>query len=239
MTISKLLSGAGILAAMAIAPVSAYASDQPGQAVNAWTEEPSGGLDNADAGLTLPTANVTRGDGALNTITGQLLHTRDVDLYKINITDATNFNAVCTAGSGTGNTILYLFDAMGHGVTCNDDNPAGGITPRITGTFVSGPGMYFLGVSRISVGFGSIYQMALNAGATNMWPITPTNVEYAPTNPADVLTSWSNSPNPGFGDLFNYNYTVTLNGAGFATTPAPGAAGLLGLGGLLMARRRR
>jgi MYXO-CTERM domain-containing protein len=50
--------------------------------------------------------------------------------------------------------------------------------------------------------------------------------------------NWTNDGgNPS--QMFAQAYTLTLTGAGYHTTPAPGAAGLIGLGGLLAARRRR
>jgi uncharacterized protein (TIGR03382 family) len=62
-------------------------------------------------------------------------------------------------------------------------------------------------------------------------------VEYGPLSPTSVLTSWE--PFAGAFLPFNFNYTITLAGAGYSTTPAPGAAGLLVLGALVMFRRRR
>jgi MYXO-CTERM domain-containing protein len=50
-----------------------------------------------------------------------------------------------------------------------------------------------------------------------------------------VLSGWAHTPLEGV----TGNYTIALTGAEFHTVPSPGAAAVLGLGGLPAARRRR
>ncbi len=225
----------------------AFASDQPGTTASQWFEEASGGANGGllgDAGQFLPPnadqGNLTRGAGPLTEIRGRLVFTRDVDLFCINITDPVNFTASMPASAGIGDSVLYLFDTAGHGIAANDNDPAGGSGAKLTGAFVPSAGLYFLAASRISVGFGSVYQMPLNGAGGPMFPqMAPNNTENGPLNAADVLTGWANSPTPGFGDLFNFNYTITLTGAGYHQVPASSAGLVLALGGLAATRRRR
>lgn len=237
-----LILGGTLLAAAG----NAFASDQPGTTASQWFEEFSGGLNGGllgDAGQFLPPnpdqGNLTRGAGPLTEIRGRLVFTRDVDLFCINITDPASFTATMPGSAGIGDSVLYLFDTAGHGIAANDNDPAGGIGAKLTGAFVPAPGLYFLGASRISVGFGSVYQSPLNGAGAPMFPQSPNNVEYGPISAADVLTGWSNNPTPGFGDLFNFNYTITLTGAGYHQVPASSAGLVLALGGLAATRRRR
>ena len=241
-----------LLAAGAIALAApAFASDQPGVAGNAWKEEGSGGVNYTgaiptDAGqypigyVTTDKANATRGEGPLNTITGTLTFTQDVDMFCIAITDPAGFSALVSGNGFAGSPNIALFDTQGHGIAFNDNNPANNSSTqsRLTNLFTASQpaGLYFIAVSRND---GSVLNYPFNAAATTMFPTSPANVEYGPINPTDVLTSWQNPGGGGGFQLSNFNYTITLTGAGFHQLPAPGAAGLLAMGGLVAMRRRR
>jgi len=127
-----------------------------------------------DAGQLPATAQMTSCSGALTQIVGALAAS-DVDMYCILISDVANFSATTTGGT-TADTQLFLFDLNGNGVTFNDDNPAGGLQSRITGTFVPGPDQYYLAVDRYN---GN----PVNAANALIWLDSPYNVERAPDGP--------------------------------------------------------
>jgi MYXO-CTERM domain-containing protein len=243
------------IATMLAAAAPAFASDQPGTAADRWKEEltapvPQGAT---DAGFLVSTANMTRGAGPLNTITGTCTPSAnvslDADVFCITITDPTNFSA--TVGGGT-DSVLALFDSAGHGVAFNDDRTdsvtsrGARLTNLFTGSVVAG-GTYYLGIALNGSLSGNVaFNRPLDAGGNLMFQgqpdLTPTDdvqrrAEYGPLSTTSVLTSWE--PFPSNFLPFSFNYTITLTGAGYSTTPAPGAAGLLGLAALVAGRRRR
>lgn len=230
------------LAGLAFVPASiALASDQPGTTADQWKEELSGVTaveHTTDAGKFPSEANLTRGGGPLNRITGQLVRLRDVDMYCIAITDPTAFSATT---SGTNDTNLALFNLDGTGIAFNDNDPTGGNDSRLTNLFTASlpPGLYFLAINRNDAFGPGVFNYPLSGTSPMFHTLPPTvrNVEYGPNNPLAPLTSW-NYNSTGF-EPFNYTYTITLTGAGYHQLPAPGAALLLGLGGLCAARRRR
>lgn len=230
-----------IMAGLALGPAAAYASDQGGTTPDQWKEEFSGGINGAtDAGQTLPTANLTRGAGPLNRITGTFQFTRDVDMYCIYISDPANFSAGFSGGTDTN---LALFDTLGRGIAFNDNNPAGGNAGKLSNAFTAAlaPGLFYLAANR-NDSFGGIYNYPLDAGNNPIFnalgnPPPNRNVEYGPNNPAATLDHYSYQIT-GF-EGFNSNYTINLTGASYHQLPAPSAAALLGLGGLMAARRRR
>ncbi len=244
------------IATMLAAAAPAFASDQPGTAADRWKEElsapaPQGAT---DSGFLVSTANLTRGAGPLNTITGTLTAAAfvslDADMFAITITDPANFSAVTAGGT---DYCLALFDSAGHGIVFND-NRTDSMTSNgalITNLFTSGltaGGTYYLGIAKTngSINAAISYTRPLDAMGALMFTGDPSGqvpndlvrrAEYGPLSPTAVLTSWE--PFPSNFTPFNNNYTITLTGAGYSTTPAPGAAGLLGLGALAAFRRRR
>jgi hypothetical protein len=211
-----------------------------------------------DATESLP-GQTTVGVGSLTTIRGTInslnggVQSEWVDAYRIYIPVAADFRAStrnAVTDAGVGNTQLFLFDQNGFGITMNDDDPAGGTVPGgspsqsvITGAFVPGPGYYMLAVSaypNIDVGLpGQDLTPTFARGADGMeiWsPFSPRNAELAPTGAHGPLVSWSHNMDPY---AIAAAYQIDLQGASFAQAPAPGAAVLLGLGGLLVSRRRR
>lgn len=182
-----------------------------------------------DAPALLPGQAVTgppKGD--LEFIHGSFLGAGDVDLYQIFIHRPALFNA-STVDFTTADTQLFLFDLNGNGVTHNDDNvmPGIGLQSRITGLFVTAPGIYYLAITQYN-------NDPLNPANALIWNNTPFRSERRPDGPGapGPLDSWTTS---GIGGAFSY--TIELSGVLFI--PAPGAMALLGLGGLFAMRRRR
>ena len=161
-------------------------------------------------------------------ITGSFLGADDVDLYQIFIDRPGNLN-ISTVDRTTADTQLFLFDINGNGVTHNDDNvmPGIGLQSRITGQFVTSPGIYYLAITQYN-------NDPLNPANALIWNNTPFRSERRPDGPGapGPLDSWTTS---GIGGAFSY--TIELSGVRFI--PAPGAMALLGLGGLFAMRRRR
>ncbi len=183
-------------------------------------------VEQGDAGDLIGTAQHTVGSGSLDSISGVHI-TDDVDLYCIRILDVGRFFATTTGGTSF-DTQMWLFDADGYGVSFDDDDPNGGLQSRLTGQFVPGPGIYYLGVSRYN-------RDAVDGSGALLWNSSPFNVERAPDGPGagNPLAGWVNTTSAGG------EYTIFLGGAGFCEVPAPGALALLGLGGFAAAGRRR
>lgn len=159
----------------------------------------------------------------------------DVDMFKICITNPTDFSA-CSYNSAL-DTQLQLFDASGLGVYANDDI-SGEIGPSLLpANDPLGPtsaGLYYLGVSQWSAD-------PLSAGGeifSGSWDDV-----MGPTGPggASPVIGWE----PGGGNV-EQDYQITLTGVGqcpgdMPTVPVPGSALLCGLGLAVMrsVRRRR
>lgn len=247
---SIMLAATGLLAMTA----GAYASDQPGTTADQWKEElsapaPQGAT---DAGFLVTTANITRGAGPLNRITGSLTPaaflTLDADVFCIRITDPANFSA--TVG-GTTDTVLALFDGLGRGIAFNDDRTDSTTSraARLTSLFTSSlpVGDYFLAIGRNGTLAGNPnFTRPLDGSGNLMFTgqaqQTPSDdllrrAEYGPLSSTAVLTSWETF-NSNFLP-FSSSYTITLTGVEYSLIPAPGAGAVLGLAGLGAMRRRR
>lgn len=223
-----------------VAASSAMASDQPGTLAWQWFEENSGGINgNPDAGQVIGMENVTRGasDIGLTQLKGTLVNNRDVDLYCINITDPAAFSATSSANT-FGFNGLFLFTANGSAVAgFHGDSTSGTAMLPVGSAAAAGPGHFLLAVTRNdSPGFQPP-QYPLDAAGLQMFASGSGLVPVTPG--AGTLASWSSNPSPGFGSLFNTNYTVALTGCDYCAIPTPGAFALLGLGGLTALRRRR
>ena len=186
-------------------------------ATTVWTET-------GDAGDALVTSQPTVGGGALTQISGTLPTDSDVDIYRITITNPATF-AAWTRGTLTTDPDLWLFDSAGVGIAHND-------VMLGTYTTVSGApaaGSYFLAITNDGAD-------ALSAGGL-IWT-SPYGISgsRAPDGPgaAQPFANWS-------GTMLNNGsaYTINLQGAEFSAIPEPATAGLLALGGLCVARRRR
>ena len=176
-----------------------------------------------DAGESIATAQSTNGTGALNTITGTLLTDPmnwpgfDVDIYCIEITSpVSNFSVILsTMPNHTETAPLYLFDALGFGVTAQEGFYNSNTPSMITGQFVPAPGLYYLAIGQHDV-------LAEDAQENEMWDELGggTGVESQPIN-AGPLGQWT-----GFGGYYMPfgAYVMNLTGANFGNcgqaTPA-------------------
>lgn len=170
----------------------------------------------------------TVGAGALTTITGTI-DTANADLFAINITNFAAFSASTNNGLGSlGDTQLFLLDSAGMGVTHDDDDPIGGtLRSKITSVFLTGNGLYYLGISN--------WDRDPTSLGSEIWLDTPFNAERAPDGPGagGAMDAWSGA-STGIG-----TYQIDLTGAEFAAVPEPASMIALGLGAAALIRRRR
>ena len=106
-----------------------------------------------EAGNLPATAQVPAGAGALTQIDGNINDPaeaqgpgNDRDMYLIQIDNPAAFTAT-TVGGTTLDTQLFLFTQGGLGVAFDDDTAAA-TQSALSGTFVPGPGLYYIAVSR-------------------------------------------------------------------------------------------
>ncbi len=173
------------------------------------------------------------GAGALSQIIGNLA-ANDVDMYTIRVDDWSLFLASATDVSGLGSpesdTQMFLFAANGTGIAMNDDAVGGGLRSE----FENGNAIYSGRTNGEIVWIAiSGYNQDPTSGGQTIWANSPFNVTRAPdgVNPAGAVDGWTGTNTTG-GD-----YRITLRGV--SAVPAPGALALLGLGGLVVGRRRR
>lgn len=206
-----------------------------------WTEVP-------DAPA-LPPGQITAGIGPLMDITGTLAGAGDVDMYCIEIltpsfaawTEAAYPPGTLGPGGASFDSQLWLFDSTGMAIMHSDDttvpsvfsgmgiaqpNPIiGPVPPPIM------PGIYMLAISQYDID-------PLDAAGAEIWSDAPFPGYSGPDGPGvPFLGGWTGGGMPG--GAGGGAYHIVLAGATFCTIPAPGAAVMLGLGGLLAARRRR
>ncbi|MFZ4574096.1 MAG: DVUA0089 family protein [Phycisphaerales bacterium] len=164
---------------------------------------------------------VVAGSGPLQIINGSLL-ADDVDMYRIRIDDPSLFLAQHTAPNF--DSQMWLFRPDGMGVSFRDD--ANGLRGAVSGAFVLSAGEYLLAISGWD-------RDAVDSNNAPLWLDTPFGTERAPdgAGAANPVAGWSGAV-PGRG-----NYEIALRGASFV--PAPGALALVGLGGVMVGRRRR
>lgn len=170
-----------------------------------------------DAGDTLLTAQWTVGTGPLTQISGILPNATDLDVFVIRITDAVNFSAWRYASQQT-DSDLWLFDANGYGIT-HDDSVLFGQS-LLTGAFVPGNGLYYLGISNDGAEAGS-------SGGL-IWTSPLQYGERAPDGPgaAQPFTGWLTTGT----NYDNAGYVIHLAGAEFAAIPEPATLMLMALG---------
>jgi MYXO-CTERM domain-containing protein len=203
------------------------------QAGPVWNEIADGG---GDAGSTIATAQVV-GPGEITSITGTTSPSDQQDLFVIHITSVSMFSALTDMGTDY-DTQLWLFNTSGFLVTGNDDDTDSPVTfgsqlspgPNTDGTpGLINPGTYILAVS----GFGSPGNGGpgdpRDAGGLALANQASFIEHTGPDGPggANPLASWVPGADTG-------SYVIAITGV-----PAPGALALLGLAGLLAARRRR
>ncbi len=116
----------------------------PAHAVD-WSES-------GDAGQLTGAAQVTSGPAGqtLDTISGTISSTQDVDLYRIQISNPSGFSASTTGGdSPPFDAVMALFDAEGFGVYLNDDGAFNVGDPTLPAGHPLGPssaGIYYIAI---------------------------------------------------------------------------------------------
>ncbi|MFO0857790.1 MAG: DVUA0089 family protein [Phycisphaerales bacterium] len=180
-------------------------SGTPAEPLPGTFDEPCG----TDAGDLPETAAVANSQtGALTAIRGAI-GTNDVDMYLIDICDATQFSA-STVGGTTIDTQLFLFNPDGTGVAVNDDVVGGtALQSTITNAFVTQNGQYLLAVTGYN-------RDPVDAAGGLLWINLPFRSERAPDGPAasSPVAAWTGAPAGG-------NYTVALTGACFVNGTTP------------------
>jgi hypothetical protein len=178
-----------------------------------------------DAGDLPSTAKKVVGQEVLESISGNLT-SRDIDLYKITITNPASFSAT-TFGTTPLDTQLWLFRIDGTGIAANDDTglplystlPAGNLL--YSGLLA---GEYLIGISA--------FDNDPRSGGSFMFGGCGFSSVCGPAV-AGALTSW-NTPSTASGA-----YVITLTGAA-GVVPEPTAALLFALGfGVIGSTRRR
>ncbi|MCC6951422.1 MAG: hypothetical protein IT433_08240 [Phycisphaerales bacterium] len=172
-----------------------------------WDETTNGG---ADAGNLPASAQVPSGTDPFSVLAGFTESNTDVDMYRIRICDAGNFSASSSNPETAGDTQLFLFNDQGLGVTFNDDNPAGGLTSRITAQFIPGNGDYYLALARYNID-------PVDEGGQLLWISAPFNVERAPDGPgaAGSVAAWTGTGGSSLA------YRIEMTGACFSSTTTP------------------
>jgi hypothetical protein len=156
-------------------------------------------------------------------IDGSFMALGDVDLYRIEITDAASFAAETTSGPGA-DTVLFLFDTNGIAIAGNDDVTGGNAVTEYWSRLASIPGLvngsYLLSISRwpyfpLSAG-GQIFSIDVGSEV-----LIPDQGVAFPTGPggAQPLTGWANAF--GSDDALQPAYSIALTGV-----PEPGEAAL-------------
>ena len=158
----------------------------------------------------------------------------EVDAYCITVVDYQNFTASLSNAGTTFDTQIWLFDANGHLVSGNDDNPAGGLQsflqagPNDDGTpGLTANGTYIIAVS----GFNNDPTDAAGADLAIQDTFQEQTGADGPGG-ANPLGGWGGGGATG-------DYEMTLTGVDGWVVPAPGALALLGVAGLAAGRRRR
>lgn len=200
------------------------------------------------------TAQVTQGVGVLTTILGSLgtISTASTasnpDLFQIYINGASPFSAT-TVGPATTlfDTQLFLFDSAGAAVYANDDASTFTKGALLNPVAPLASGFYFLGVSA----YGAIPRSGGTTSAFDMFPNTVddtsgtvpfTGLKGPKAGVTGPLTNWSLSS----ADVETGVYSIALSGASYAapvpessTTVSLGLLLLLGLGGVVIAAKRK
>src|SRR5439155_16491890 len=127
--------------------------------------------ESGDAGNLPFNAQNTAGVGPLTSITGNIASLGDQDMYCIQITDPAQFSA-CFLCAGISDPDLFLFRPSGVGVSAVQLCQAG--CKALSGTFVSGSGLYLLALAPHGT-------LALS-GSNDIW-LPGTTAERAPDGP--------------------------------------------------------
>lgn len=217
MTITNLTLAAGLVACIAA----------PALAGPDWQEV-------GDAGARVNLAQLTLGVGAIDSISGEFSEGFGAsdyeDMYLIRIDDPQAFSITVT--SSVGQVGLFLFNVTqadeGFGLVARID--AGALVRASNDgslASVNNPGVYAIAISVPG------WWPSSNGG--RIFNFTSENEISGPDAVGGNLphTGWQGTPGP-VGE-----YGIDLIGCGFVDVPSPSALALGGVGGLLLARRRR
>lgn len=190
-----------------------------------------------DAGGLPGGAQTPVGVGPLTTITGEIAASNDFgDFYRIYIGNPAAFSATTNINAGTQtDSALYLFNLDGTGIVYQDDIDGVNFLSTIPLghplVAALAPGEYLLLVS----GWGMLPAWdPTPAVASLVFPFfNDSTLVYGPQSNQPMITNLFSGVYSGS----RGTYTVTLEGATFV--PAPATAGLLGVAGLMISRRRR
>lgn len=159
-------------------------------------------------------------------ISGLTVSTSDVDLYAF----AWGGGSLVIDSAGSSfDTQLHLFDFAGNGIAENDDSAA--FSPQSEIALNLAAGNYLIGMTDFN-------NDAVDGAALPVFGFTNT---FNDDNGNFIQGPEGNGPLAGWDSSgFNTGGTYSINfSAAVDRVPAPGAAGLLALGGLIAARRRR
>ncbi|MBT9314015.1 two-partner secretion domain-containing protein [Leptothoe spongobia] len=164
---------------------------------------------NQDAGQLLNSAQaIGQVTGpALTTISGQLSHPTDVDLYEIYLSGTEPFSAsTVTTNTASPNTQLFLFDATGRGLYGNDNDATCGCRQSTLQPGTQLPeGIYYLGIASYAA------EPASSTGAifSDGFATLNFNALEVATGPGqnEPLSTWINQPGIEVG-----GYDITLAG---------------------------
>lgn len=202
----------------------------------------AGALPGTAADLTA--INVTEITGSIPDPADPLL---GVEMFKLNISDYLDFSAIANGlAFGIPDTELFLFDAAGSGVYGNDDQggndssaftlsclpSADGANPcpsaRPSGVGPMSDGIYYLAITSSANG-------PLDGDGNEIFNIFNSTDVVGPSS-LNPITDWDGgaftSPDT---DLVNFDITLT----GVSEVPEPGVLGLLALGLLCIALRKK
>jgi subtilisin-like proprotein convertase family protein len=184
--------------------------DAQSRTVNGTMTVPvTAGVTTYSSGTSMPaTAEVPDGEGPLFSLSG-VFNANQANMYLIEICDPGNFTAT-TVGGTTLDTQLFLFNASGFGVAANDDAPTGTLQSRLTNLYVTGPGLYYLAVSRYN------HDPVFNGCGGLIFPNSPFNVEHPPVAGAGSIVGWT-----GTVTASTTPYTIFLTGVCYPNSGPP------------------
>lgn len=165
-----------------------------------------------DAGDLIPSAQTPIGVGLLDAITGNLVGSNDIDLFKILVTDTATFSITVSSSLSLDNdSQLFVFNSAG--LLVADDDDFLGLIPQINPGDLAGP--------------AGIYYVAFDLFNTDPL-LTP------------GLTGWIGGPSPDQTGPYTLEFTSAafVSDVPEASTYAAGAFLAAAVGGLWLRRRK-